>query len=485
MGRVSDNRQEMTPVPADIAIVWLRRNLRLADNPALATALERHDFVAPVYVDDTGSRWDPGPAARTWLVRSLAALDHSLRVRGSRLTVIGGPASSSLPRLATSIGAHALYLDRSYVAETVTYDALVGDALATAGVGVLSLDCGLLRDPAGPLTSANRPYTVFTPYHNACRKLLLSRATLPLPERMDLPENLPAGLPPASVAAGVSAPPLLASYFTPGETGAACALDRLCSGPLARYAEDRNRPDLAGTSRLSPHLAFGEISPARVNATVRMALGAGADAFVRQLYWREFAAYLLHHFPQTATRPLKPEFDAMPWVTSPEDLEAWRDGRTGYPIVDAGMREMAATGWMHNRVRMLAASFLTKDLLAPWLIGERVFWERLADADPGSNTFGWQWVAGSGADAAPYFRVFNPTGQGERFDPDGDYVRSWIPELAGVPARWIHRPWQAPGEILEAAGVTIGDTYPAPILDHAGARLRALAAYDFVRAAKR
>jgi deoxyribodipyrimidine photo-lyase len=251
----------MTPVPADIAIVWLRRNLRLADNPALATALERHDFVAPVYVDDTGSRWDPGPAARTWLVRSLAALDHSLRVRGSRLTVIGGPASSSLPRLAASIGAHALYLDRSYVAETVTYDALVGDALATAGVGVLSLDCGLLRDPAGPLTSANRPYTVFTPYHNACRKLLLSRATLPLPERMDLPENLPAGLPPASVAAGVSAPRCSRRTSHPARQGRlarsiACApgrspgTPRTATGPTSRGPRACPRTSPSARSRL-------------------------------------------------------------------------------------------------------------------------------------------------------------------------------------------------------------------------------------------
>ncbi|MDZ4167225.1 MAG: deoxyribodipyrimidine photo-lyase [Coriobacteriia bacterium] len=472
-------------MPADIALLWLRRGLRLADNPALAAAFERHDFVAPVYIDDTGSRWDPGPAARTWLTLSLTSLDESLRARGSRLTILSGPASTALPRLATAVGAHAVYVDGSHVAEIEERDARVGDALASAGAGMHTFDTHLLRDPSTPLTTAGRPYTVFTPYYNACRRLLLARDMLPLPGRMTLPPHLPSGIAPADVSAGVIGPPLLAAHFTPGEAGAVRALDRFISEGLEGYATDRDRPDLVGTSRLSPHLAFGEISPARVHQAVRAAVGATADTFDRQLYWREFGNYLLHHFPHTATRPLRAEYEAMPWANDPGGVAAWREGQTGYPIVDAGMREMAATGWMHNRVRMLVASFLTKDLLAPWQTGERTFWQHLTDADAGNNTLGWQWVAGSGADAVPYFRVFNPVTQGDRFDPDGTYVRTWLPELADVPNQWIHQPWEAPDDVLAAAGVTLDGTYPAPVLDHPGARLRALAAYDFVRAARR
>ena len=474
-----------------ITIVWLRRALRLADNPALVAALPGGGAVVPIYVDEHDTRWYPGNAARAWLALSLASLDSSLRARGSRLTVIAGPAAQSIPRLASSLGARIVHYDRSAVAEIAGRDDAVTRALAAAGVSARVHECALLRGPEVPLTGAGAPYRVFTPYYNAARSLGGLPALADAPERVSFPDAasaLPDGvtpLAPADVARGAAAPPALGSYFTPGEEGALQALERFCARALADYATDRDRPDVAGTSRLSAHLAFGEIAPWRVAARVEAAASEGAAAYVRQLFWREFGAHLLHHLPQTATAPLRPEFEAMPWSDDPMGLAAWTQGRTGYPIVDAGMRELAATGWMHNRVRMLAASFLTKDLLVPWQTGERIFWDRLVDADPGNNVLGWQWVAGSGADAAPYFRVFNPTVQGERFDPDGAYVRTWVPELALLPPRWIHRPWEAPRDVLEGAGVVPGMSYPLPIVDHAEARVRALAAYDAIRAGRR
>lgn len=253
---------------------------------------------------------------------------------------------------------------------------------------------------------------------------------------------------------------------------------------MAAYSDDRDRPDRDGTSRLSPYLHFGCVGARQVWHAVRSRAGAdsapgtarGAEAFLRQLAWREFAHHLLFHFPAAVHTPLREEFTAFPWRDDPAALVAWQEGRTGYPLVDAGMRQLWKTGWIHNRVRMVVASFLVKDLLLPWRMGAAWFFDTLADADLANNTFGWQWVAGSGADASPFFRVFNPTLQGGKFDPRGDYVRKWVPELARLPDRWIHRPWEAPAAVLSSAGVAPGKTYPRPIVDHAVARLRALAA---------
>jgi deoxyribodipyrimidine photo-lyase len=286
---------------------------------------------------------------------------------------------------------------------------------------------------------------------------------------------------------------MLSAYFELGEAGAHALADRFFADAVARYPADRDRPDLFGTSRLSPHLAFGEIGPRQLLAAARQASACdgtcpdaeGATAFTRQLYWREFAYHQMHHFPRTTDEPLRAEFRAMPWADDPGGLEAWRTGMTGYPIVDAGMRELAATGWMHNRVRMIVASFLTKDLLLPWQVGARHFWEHLVDADLANNSFGWQWVAGSGADAAPYFRVFNPALQGAKFDSAGTYVRTWVPELTRMPDRWLHRPHEAPPDVHAGAGVTLATTYPAPIVDHAEVRVRALRAYDSIRTGRR
>jgi deoxyribodipyrimidine photo-lyase len=266
-------------------------------------------------------------------------------------------------------------------------------------------------------------------------------------------------------------------------------LARFLGEALSGYPKNRDRPDLPGTSRLSPHLHFGEISPrqvwhavsARTVSDPSRGVERGAEAFLRQLGWREFAHHLLHHFPETVTHPLRVEFASFPWRYDEKALAVWQRGETGYPIVDAGMRELLGTGWMHNRVRMIVASFLVKDLLLPWQGGAGWFLETLFDADLANNTLGWQWVAGCGADAAPFFRVFNPVGQGRRYDPKGDYVKRWVPELAALPTKWIHCPWQAPGEVLSDAGVTLGKTYPQPMVDHAAARERAIKAWKSLK----
>lgn len=470
-----------------VAIVWLRRALRLADNPALAHALGHAESVVVASLPPaTGGSWAPGAASRAWRARSLAALDASLGTCGSRLVVRDGHAATALPALAAECGATLVCFDRAYDEQAAEADAATIAALEAAGVEARGFNCALINEPAGPLATGGGPFKVFTPYYYACLRLGSPAAPLPAPPHIPSPSAMPAGLDPASLS-GANAHPLGAGW-TPGETGALAVARRFAAEALGAYPADRDRPSVVGTSRLSPHLAFGEISPGQVVATV-MAMtddapaGApdAAAAFVRQLYWREFAYHTLHHFPHTTDRPLAPAFERFGWAEDPAGLEAWAAGRTGYPIVDAGMRELAATGWMHNRVRMVVGSFLTKDLLLPWQAGARHFWEHLADADLANNTFGWQWTAGSGADAAPYFRVFNPVLQGEKFDPDGAYVRAWLPELAALPARWVHRPWEAPSAVLAEAGVVLGDSYPQPVVDHASARLRALAAYDATR----
>jgi deoxyribodipyrimidine photo-lyase len=285
----------------------------------------------------------------------------------------------------------------------------------------------------------------------------------------------------------------LRKAWAPGATNAAKELDRFLDDRLQDYSTERDRPDHPGTSRLSPHLHFGEISPRQIWHAVGQAarnrksrkLDKVADPFLRQLVWREFAHHLLYHYPHIATEPLREEFGAFPWKEDAAGLHAWTRGETGYSYIDAGMRQLWTTGWMHNRVRMAVASFLVKDLLLSWQDGARWFWDTLVDADLANNTLGWQWTAGCGADAAPFFRIFNPVGQGERFDPEGAYVRQWVPELARLPAEWIHKPWEAPAGVLEAAGVQLGTTYPRPIVDHAAARKRALEALGTIRRSRR
>ncbi len=460
-----------------VAIVWLRRALRLADNPALAFALEEAESVVVAYVPPAAE--DPrelGAASRAWRDRSMGALDASLRTRGSRLVVRSGSPLPVLSALAGECGATLVCFDRAYEPDASAADARTGLALDADGILARGFNCALANEPTGPLATGGGPFKVFTPYYSACLRLGGPDAPLPAPERIGSPAAMPESEPIPD-----AEPHPLGSWWTPGEAGALAAAHRFIAEALGRYPEDRDLPGVVGTSRVSPHLAFGEISPRQLIAMLPAPTGPEAATFVRQLYWREFAYHTLHHFPETPTRPLHARFERMGWAEDPDGFTAWQEGRTGYPIVDAGMRELATTGWMHNRVRMIVASFLTKDLLLPWQDGARHFREHLADADLANNTFGWQWVAGSGADAAPYFRVFNPTLQGKKFDQHGAYVRMWVPELQDMPDAWIHRPWEAPHAVLAAAGVTLGETYPRPIVDHAEARMRALAAYGAIK----
>jgi deoxyribodipyrimidine photo-lyase len=477
-------------VSGPVSIVWFRRDLRLSDNPALLAAAERGGPVVPVFLwnpEDAGS-WAPGAAARFWLHHSLATLDADLRRRGSRLILVRGDAAQTLVELARASRAAAVYWNRRHEPASDATDARVEQALHVAGCEVHSFRSALMFDPADVLTSTGGPYRVFTPYYRTCLARYHHAAPLAAPRQLPAPARWPAGLPLRELelepsvdwAAGIR------RYWTFGELAARRRLRIFAGGGDARYEAARDRMDLDGTSRLSPHLHFGEVTPRQVWDAIarRAAGGAGhpraldsADAFLRQLIWREFAHHLLHHFPQTPERPLRPEFARAPWRRSRRDQRAWQRGETGYPIVDAAMRQLWETGWMHNRARMIVASFLVKDLLLPWQAGARWFWNTLVDADLANNTFGWQWVAGCGADAAPFFRVFNPVLQGRKFDPAGDYVRRFVPELNHVPARWIHAPWKAPAEELGRAGVRLGRDYPRPIVDHAEARDRALAAH--------
>ncbi|HEY0103523.1 MAG TPA: deoxyribodipyrimidine photo-lyase [Brevundimonas sp.] len=470
-------------------ILWFRQDLRLADNPALNHAAETGRPVLPVYILDQGTRVRPmGAASLWWLDKSLRALDGSLRDRGSRLILRRGDSEAELQRLIAETGADAVFMNRLFEPEAWERDADIAHGLAADGVECKGYNGSLLCRPGEVLNGSDAPYKVFTPF----LKALLAQAKAPPhttgPTRIDTPTEAA-----SDALSGWGLHPTNPDWsrgfdWTAGETGATEALSAFVSGGLKSYSRGRDRPGEAATSRLSPHLHFGEISPWRAVKSVQEAADARAvpkseaDKFVAEIGWREFSAHLLHAFPQIADRAFRPEYDAMPWRSDLEALEAWKLGRTGYPMVDAGMRELWATGFMHNRVRMVAASFLIKHLLIDWREGEAWFWDTLVDADRASNVQNWQWVAGSGADASPYFRIFNPVTQGQKFDGDGRYVRRWVPELGRLPDRWLHSPWTAPSEVLRDAGVQLGKTYPRPIVDHETARARALAALKTVSA---
>ncbi|MCB8932728.1 MAG: deoxyribodipyrimidine photo-lyase [Chthonomonadaceae bacterium] len=463
-------------------ILWFRNDLRLADHPALEAALQPRGPIVPVFVAPLASadRWAPGAASNWWLHHSLKRLDQALRGRGSRLVLRSGDPSRELVALARETGAsHVLCSRRSEPGERAAEDA-VREALALNGVALESFQSGLLFEPGTIATAEGQPYRVFTPFWRACLAKGLPAAGADEPETIPCPKSWPGSLalddlelmPRTRWDAG------LHEAWEPGRQGAMQALEAFLGGPLDTYAEERNRPDLPGTSRLSPHLHFGEIG---VREVVAACSERDAQVFLSEIGWREFAHHLLWHFPNTPEVPLRHEFARFPWRDDDAAFQAWRKGQTGFPFVDAAMRELWSTGWMHNRARMVVASFLVKDLLIPWQRGAEWFWDTLVDADLANNTLGWQWTAGCGADAAPYFRVFNPTTQGEKFDPSGAYVRRWVPELAPMPDTWIHRPHEAPEEVLRGAAVQLGQTYPLPIVDHPQARRDALAAYEDIR----
>jgi len=469
------------------AIVWFRRDLRVHDNPALAAALADGHVPIPVYIHapDEEVPWAPGAASQTWLARSLRALDTDLRARGSQLLVCKGDSGAQLQRLIAASGAQAVYWNRLYEPACIARDRAIKAELRERCVTVSSHNAALLVEPWQVATQKGDPYRVFTPFWRAARALLPAQFALAAQ-----PRSLPA---PPSLAGqaidtlGLSAKPAWDTGFwphwQPGEAGAHEALSVFLDDAVRAYKAQRDIPGRVGTSRLSPHLHFGEISPRQIwNALAAADLPAPCDEHLAhyrsELGWREFSHHLLFHYPHTPTHNLDARFDGFAWAEpDPALLSAWQRGRTGVPLVDAGMRELWCSGWMHNRVRMVVASFLCKNLRIHWQHGARWFWDTLLDADLAANTQGWQWSAGTGADAAPYFRIFSPASQAARFDPDGAYIRRWCPELAALPDPALHAPWLHREQVARLA-----PAYPAPIVDIPASRNAALAAWQALRA---
>ncbi|HET7650297.1 MAG TPA: deoxyribodipyrimidine photo-lyase [Gammaproteobacteria bacterium] len=461
------------------ALVWFRRDLRLIDNSALNAALAAADHVIPVYIHDPAAEanWLPGAASRWWLHHSLAALAVTSGNLGSRLVLRRGDTATELRALIAETGAAAVYWNRLYEPHTVQRDAKLKAALHDVGISAESHAGCLLHEPMQLKTAAGQPFRVFTPFWKTFQRDISPATPLPSPRNLKVPPRWPSSisleslglLPTLDWADGFH------GRWTPGEAGALTQLHQFLKRALPEYRTGREYPGRAGVSFLSPHLHFGELSPRQVWQAVQNAdaPAGNAEAYLRELGWREFAHHVLFHFPWTTDQPMYDRFRAFPWRDDyAKLLLAWRRGETGYPIVDAGMRELWTTGWMHNRVRMIVASFLVKNLRISWQEGARWFWDTLVDADLANNTMGWQWSAGSGADAAPYFRVFNPVLQSRKFDPDGTYLRRWLPELAALAPEDAHAPWETGGRRIR---------YPAPVVDYAISRAEALDAYQKIR----
>ncbi len=447
-------------------VVWFRSDLRIADNPAWAAATAAHDRVAGLFVIDPRLWRASGAHRRAQLAAHLNCLDERLGELGGRLHVRRGDPAGVVPSVLAEIDAEVVHWNRDVTPYAARRDARVRDALAGR---VMEHDGRYVHAPGAITTAAAGVYKVFTPFWRAWTAT--DPAPWPEPGAADLLGDPGEG------------PPVAGPAPMPGGEGAALGRLEEFTERVDGYHVERDRPDLDTTSRLSADLKFGTLSPRTVAARVGEET-EGRRAFVRQLAWRDFYAQLMAAFPHTAERAMRAEYDALRWRSDPDGLAAWAEGRTGYPIVDAGMRQLAAEGWMHNRVRMITASFLVKDLLIDWRAGERHFRRLLVDADIPQNIGNWQWVAGTGADAAPYFRIFNPVSQAKKFDPDGDYVRRWVPELRRLDADEIHAPWELDPGDLAAAGVALGDDYPAPIVDHAEARLITLAEYERARSVR-
>jgi deoxyribodipyrimidine photo-lyase len=474
-------------------IVWFRNDLRVTDHSALRAAAATGAPVLPVYIldDEAPGDWRMGAASRWWLHHSLEAHAARLAALGAPLILRRGTVARELVRLVKETGAGVVTCSRSYEPWAVRLESELKGHLAKADAELKRYPGALLREPEDLQTKTGGPFKVYTPFWNALSGGADPAKPQPAPAKLVAAKATPKSDSLASWKLLPSKPDWAAGLresWRPGEEGAEQRLDEFLEHGIAGYATGRDRPDRMGTSRLSPHLHFGEISPCRVwHAVMRNAhghsLSKGQETYLKELVWREFSHHLLFHFPDLPDKPFRPAFAAYPWHYEKAKLTAWQRGRTGYPIVDAGMRELWHTGWMHNRVRMIVASFLIKHLLISWQQGEAWFWDTLVDADLANNAASWQWVAGSGADAAPYFRIFNPMKQGATFDPAGAYVRRWVPEIAGLPDADLHAPWQATAATLDEAGIVLGKTYPHPIVDHGAARKAALAGYAKVRAA--
>ena len=472
----------------NLSIAWFRQDLRITDNPALSAATER-GAVLPIYIldDVNAGDWRMGAASRAWLHHSLAALNESL---DGRLLLFRGNAREIIKKLVNDLSVDSVFWNRCYEPWRIQRDAQIKLDLNANNTEHRSFNAALLWEPWTVAKKDGTPYKVFTPYYQkGCLSQPSPRQPLPPPtgihwhgETIDASRTLnDLDLLPARMSWHE---PLL-SHWQIGETAAQRSMDRFCDDCLDSYKSARDFPALDATSRLSPHLHFGEISPHqawhRISHAAMSHHGDGPAHFLREIAWREFSYHLLYHFPQLPTQNFNRKFDGFQWLQDDSSLRAWQRGQTGFPIVDAGLRELWQTGYMHNRVRMIVASFLIKNMLLHWGEGQAWFWDCLVDADLASNSASWQWCAGSGADAAPYFRIFNPLLQSEKFDPEGTYLLRYCPELAGLPPRFRHKPWQASADILRAAGITLGVDYPQPILDLKVTRERALARYKALR----
>ena len=467
-------------------------NLRLSDNAALHAARNTGRPILCCYVADNNRKkaWQAGAASRWWLHHSLTSLDKTLSAIGGRLVVRQGDWLQEVFKLACDINASAVYWSRSYEPNAAANESQLHKQLSESGIEARRFKGYLLFEPENIRTGNGEPYKVFTPFWKAC--LRQADPAPPLPTPADLPfypcdevslsiDSL--GLTPKRPdwAGG------LRQSWQPGEAGADICLSNFLDSAAFNYADGRDFPATCGTSMLSPHLHFGELSPRQIWHAVKSRLfensrlQVGADAYLRQLGWRDFCSHLLYQWPQLPDKPFKLQFSQFPWRRDSEALRAWQRGETGIPIIDAGMRQLWHTGWMHNRVRMIAASFLVKNLLVHWREGEQWFWDTLVDADLANNAAGWQWVAGSGADAAPYFRIFNSVTQSKKFDTDGEYIRRWVPELGKLPSKHIHAPWETPTELLKESLVTLGNNYPLPIVELKQSRERALECYQKLR----
>jgi deoxyribodipyrimidine photo-lyase len=461
-------------------LLWFRRDLRLADNPALTAALRQGGGVIPVFIFDETSPGQRalGGAARWWLGRSLEALDRTLDKRGGRLILRRGATLAVLQQLIKETGAGTLHFNRRFDPPGLSLDQNVRDALREAGVDVQDHDANYLHEPWQLQTKQGEPFKVFTPFWRRLVDHYHPAALHSEPRHWPAHHPHPSSDPVKSFRVEYSWAKGFADEWQPGEAGARGRLKGFLDEVVDGYTASRDRPDQQGTSRLSPHLAWGEISVHRAWQEAASNQGSGALAFRRELAWRDFNMHVYHHFPDLPTRPWQSRFENFPFKKDRIGLRAWQRGETGYPLVDAGMRELWQTGWMHNRVRMVVASFLIKHQLIDWRRGEEWFWDTLVDADPAQNAGNWQWVAGCGFDAAPFFRIFNPTLQGKKFDPAGDYIRRWIPELSSLDHKKLYEPWKLSADQCRQTGITLGKDYPEPTVDHELARKHALAAYQ-------